>query len=228
MMQHYTVHNQTSGALFGEAVADSLDDALDMIARDQGYTDYAALCAVVGLDVDAARADLAVTVEPVILVVEGGMEAHSDSPPTTLDALDDYIEATADNMRDDAGDDAIVDWTVKAVGVDGLGFADRYEVRYRWRAETGEVVESNEQLLTFRPLRCDSDATATVWARHTVQAGQLPTVTDLDQRGEDSDDFATIRLDARSVADLIEAARHYPATFERRAVRSAISTLQAR
>lgn len=228
MMQHFTIYNQTSGAPFGAAVADSLEAAIDMIARDAGYADFADLCEVIGETEDEAIADLAITAEPVILLVDGGLAATNDSPPTTLAALDQYIDATAESMRDADGPDSVLDWNVLAVGVDGLGFADRYDVTFRWRDAAGEIIKSNESLLTFRPLRCDRDATATVWARHTVQAGQLPTVTDIEQRGEDSNDFERIRLDAGSVADLIEAARHYPATFERRAVRSILKTLAVR
>lgn len=228
MMQHYTIYNQTSGAPFGEAVADSLEAALDMIARDAGYADFADLCEVIGETKDEAIADLAITAEPVILLVDGGLAATNDSPPTTLGALGQYIDATAESMRDADGPDSILDWNVLPVGLDGLGFADSYDVTFRWRDAAGAIIESNEPLLTLRPIRCDRDATAIVWARHTVQAGQLPTVTDIDERGEDSDDFVALRCDAATLAALIKAAESYPATYERRAVRSILKTLKAR
>lgn len=57
-MSRYTVFNRTSGACFGIVDAESIDVALDLIAQDQGYKDYATLCDVVGISVEAGRAEL--------------------------------------------------------------------------------------------------------------------------------------------------------------------------
>ena len=57
-MNRYTIYNRTSGALFGECLASTIEAALDAIAQDQGYSDYAALCGVVGISVEDGRADL--------------------------------------------------------------------------------------------------------------------------------------------------------------------------
>ena len=46
-MNTYTIANRHSGLVLGVFWCSSESAALDMLAQDAGYTDYAALCAVV-------------------------------------------------------------------------------------------------------------------------------------------------------------------------------------
>lgn len=51
-MTKYSISNQTSGADLGIYEADSPEAALDIMARDAGYKDYADCCSVVGGSAD--------------------------------------------------------------------------------------------------------------------------------------------------------------------------------
>lgn len=46
-MNTYTIANRHSGLILGVFCCATKADALDMLAQDAGYADYAALCAVV-------------------------------------------------------------------------------------------------------------------------------------------------------------------------------------
>lgn len=45
-MSKYSIENTISGVVLGEYEANSEAEALDAMARDAGYTDYAAACKV--------------------------------------------------------------------------------------------------------------------------------------------------------------------------------------
>lgn len=45
MMTTYTIENTASGVVLGTYEAESAETALDAMARDAGYADYAACCA---------------------------------------------------------------------------------------------------------------------------------------------------------------------------------------
>ncbi|WP_353268583.1 hypothetical protein [Gemmatimonas sp.] len=77
-MTRFQIENTQSGTILGQYDADTEAQALDLMAQDAGYRDYADACAVTGADPEAWEDDLSVA-------------------PIGVDTLDDYTMVARDS-----------------------------------------------------------------------------------------------------------------------------------